>query len=666
MKCSKLFLAILLVAGLISCTKEEKKSSESTLSLSDVVVTESVTVPGTLSVAAKVSDDNVALSTLEISVALEDGTSLAQKSVRTSGHEVSVSETLDIPFTANMADGAGLVTNLKAINVDGESVSSTATSSIVRPAIPETIYMKVGDVTYAMSKTSDYLYQTEEGSYEGVITASFATSEDFSQASLIWGKSSSLNHAEICSFSDVSGVEVSYPSYIVSGYTFNTLTFEVGVVGQELHVSVNGTELLSTSGGLLYAKVAFTKDAAVTISGIDDVENAYNRDFFIPDGNGGYTFARESGEYDVYYSPKYNYIYVAKMSAVAPECLWIVGHGFTSAPVWHDDFSSGGWGVDYIYQVGYCVKVGEDLYQCSLYLSNQHEWGSFEFEVYSDLNLSKENGFCGKSLTGFTKGVALSGAADGKPGLTSDSGFQPGYYVITFNNATGEINLNRITEYVDSGKSGISIGGVELDVDSNGFDYADIEFTNGQTVSFSGIDASALNRDFFSVSGDVATFVGVSGKYNVKYFPAYAYTWLVSSDMTFPDCIYILGSGKFAAPVYSTQANWDLDAYDRTAPMVVVAPKIADNTYKATMSMSTDNSSWRVLLEFYSDLNWGQDGVKPIAISGSAASRFYLGGDSLSYFCGVDEKEDPFQPGNYELIITSSSEGLTIDVTKID
>lgn len=237
-------------------------------------------------------------------------------------------------------------------------------------------------------------------------------------------------------------------------------------------------------------------------------------------------------------------------------------------------------------------------------------------------------------------------------------------YVITFNNATGEINLNRITEYIDSGKSGISIGGVELDVDSNGFDYADIEFTYGQTVSFSGIDASALNRDFFSVSDDVATFVGVSGKYNVKYFPAY--TWLVSSDMTFPDCIYILGSGKFAAPVYSTQANWDLDAYDRIAPMVVVAPKIADNTYKATMSMSTDNSSWRVLLEFYSDLNWGQDGVKPIAISGSAASRFYLGGDLLSYFCGVDEKEDPFQPGNYELIITSSSEGLTIDVTKID
>ncbi len=136
--------------------------------------------------------------------------------------------------------------------------------------------------------------------------------------------------------------------------------------------------------------------------------------------------------------------------------------------------------------------------------------------------------------------------------------------------------------------------------------------------------------------------------------------------MSFPDCIYILGSGKFAAPEYSTQANWDLDAYDRNAPMVVVAPKIAENTYKATMSMSTDNTNWRVLIEFYSDLSWGQEGVKPVEITGPAASRFYLGGESLSWLCGVDEAEDPFQVGNYEFIFTSTAEGLSINVTKLD
>ena len=672
MKHIKLLLTILAIAGLFSCSKkEEPKNDEtgsSTLALTEVVVSESVTVPGTISVAAKVSDSQTALSTLELSAALEDGTVLAQKSVRTSGNEAKVEETLDIPFAANMADGGKVVINLKAINVNGENASKTAMSSIVRPAIPDVLYMKIGEDIYPMAKDADNLYKTEAGSYEGVITAAFATAEDFSEASLIWGKSTVANHAEICSFSNAVGIDVSFPTFIISQYTFNTLTFEVGVVGEEVHVSINGTELLPQVGGLLYAKISFTKDSQVTISGIDDVENAYNRDFFAPDGN-GYKFLRDSDEYDVWYSPKYNYIWIAKMTAVGPECLWILGHGFTCAPVWHEDFGSTNysyWGADYIYQLGYCVKIADKVYQCSMYLNNEHEWGSFEFEVYSDLAWSKEFGFGTKSITGFTKGIIPSAAKDGMPGLTSTSGFQPGYYVMTFYVETGEVNLNRITEYQESGKSGIIINGTELDADASGFDYANIEFTNGATVAFSGIEASELNRDFFTINDGVATFVGVSGTYTVKYYPDYKYTWFVSADMSFPDCIYILGSGKFAAPDYSTQANWNYDAYDRDAPMVVVAPKIADNTYKATMSMSTDNTDWRVLIEFYSDLYWGQEGVTPIAITGPAASRFYLGGANLTWFCGVDEPGDPFQVGNYEFIFTSTSEGLSINVTKLD
>ncbi len=106
-------------------------------------------------------------------------------------------------------------------------------------------------------------------------------------------------------------------------------------------------------------------------------------------------------------------------------------------------------------------------------------------------------------------------------------------------------------------------------------------------------------------------------------------------------------------------------AYNRDAPYFVVAPKTGENTYKATMSMSTSNADWRVLLEFYSDINWGQEGTMPVALTGSAASRFTLNTEK-GWLCGVDEKEEPFVPGNYQLIITPSDEGLSIDVTKID
>lgn len=670
MKHSKLILSLLAIASLASCVKPEPLDPNATLALTDVRASASVTVPGSISVAAKVSDTNIALSTLAISAVTEDGAVLAEKTVRTRGHEASVEETLDIPFVANMAEGSKVMVNFKITNVEGATLSQTVNTSVVRPEIPEIIYMKIGEDIYEMSKVSDNLYQTEEGAFQGVVTAYFATAEEFSEAPIFWGSSSEDNKAEACAFSDAPGVSVSFPTYLVDRYTFNTLTFEVGVVGQEVHVSVNGTELVPQAGGLLYSKVSFTQDEVVEITGIQDVENAYNRDFFTPDGNNGFTFARESGEYDVYYSPKYNYIWVAKMDAVAPDCLWIIGHGFTCAPVWHPDFSSdaiSGWATDYIYQVGYCVKVGEDLYQCSMYLSDEHSWSSFEFEVYSDLEWSKDKGFGGKSLTGFTNGITLSGAGDGMPGLTNTAGFQPGYYVITFNNATGEINLDRKTPYIESKGSGIFVNGTELMTDVSGYDYADIEFVNGQTVSFSGINADGLNRDFFEIKDGTATFKGVSGTYFVQYFPDYNYTWLNNDEFTYPDCIYILGTGKFAAPEYSVEVGWDIDGWEQSAPAMVTAPKVADNTYKATMSMSTDNSGWRVLLEFYSDLDWSKEGLMNIELAGPAASRFYVDGEGDGIcVCGVDEVSDPFVPGNYVFVITAKSEGISINITKID
>lgn len=198
--------------------------------------------------------------------------------------------------------------------------------------------------------------------------------------------------------------------------------------------------------------------------------------------------------------------------------------------------------------------------------------------------------------------------------------------------------------------------------------YENIIFENGKEVPFSGIKASEMNRDFFEFKDGKSYFAGISATYKVQYFPAYNYVWLSNSELTFPDCIYILGSGKWSAPVYDDDHTplWGDVAYNREAPYFVVAPKIAENTYKATMSMSTSTKGWRVLLEFYSDLNWGKNDVKPVKITGSAASRFTLIEEKGQIcFCGVDEKEDPFVKGNYQLIITST-DGISIDVTKID
>ena len=674
----RLLLFIASAAVLAGCTSKEPvvtpdgSADASGLAIKSLTITsgETVTVPGDIAFEVAVADAVQKLSTLEVSVKLGDKV-LATASFRTSGNEASVNDKISVPFLAGMAEGSSLTVTFEAINVSGASVKEDETIRLVRPTLPDELYLIINDMPYEMVRqpANPDVYETDKGDFQSIVSAFVASSQDPSTAAFLWGASEEVNVGEICAFSGATGISVSYPSYIVEKYTFDTVSFKVGVEGTELKVSVNGTPLYPTDG-LLYASINFTKGAEVALEGIDDLANAWNRDFFSYEG-GKLTFLRESGQYDVFYSPKYNYIWIAKMQAVAPECLWIIGHGFTQSPVWHEDFSlaDGSWDVVDITRMGYAVPIGEDKYQCSLYLNDRHEWESFEFEVYSDLEWGKEKGFGGTSLSGFTKGVKLSGAKDGKSGLTSDMGFQPGYYTLIFDNATGEINLDRKSDWTDTGTSGVYVNGVELDVAEDCY-YANIPFTQGGEVTISGLSdlSGAIHRDFFSYSGGKITFLAKTGTWFVQYYPRYNYFWISSEGMTYPDCIYILGDGKFAAPLYDDADDsvlWTGDGWNRFAPYFIVAPKIGD-TYQATMSMSTSCKGWRVLLEFYTDLVWNQSAeTAPTTLSGPAADRFYINQEK-HWLCGIDEPGDPFQPGNYRMVITPSASGADVNITKLD
>ena len=71
-----------------------------------------------------------------------------------------------------------------------------------------------------------------------------------------------------------------------------------------------------------------------------------------------------------------------------------------------------------------------------MYLSNTHEWESFEIEIYSGLEWdNKDQGMLLQegSLSGDTDGIELSASN----GITSGDGFVPGYYRLTFDVSQG-------------------------------------------------------------------------------------------------------------------------------------------------------------------------------------------------------------------------------------
>ena len=669
MKSFRFMSALLALVAWTACTPEKQPGEEvnSEMKIENLTfASETVTPPSALAFTLDVDGGGVELSTLEVSAVLGDK-EIASKSVRTTGVKAQVSESLDIPFAAGMADNATVAVTFEAINVEGATFKQTKTIKIARPALPDVLYLVVGDETFQMAKsaTDPNLYSTEKVGFDSAFTATIYTSEDKENAQFIWGSAGVNNEAALIEFGG-EGFTVSYPSVIVENVTFNAETFVVGVEGVTLNVAVNG-KALTPANGLLVADIEFTENQEVTITGLDNVEAAYNRDFF-DYADGKFTFKAPAGTYQVSYSPKYNYIWLADWNHVAPDCLWILGHGFTCASEWHSDFASdavSGWAADYIYQVGYCVRTGETTYQCSMYLNNEHVWGSFEFEIYSDLAWSKENGLELQTISGDTKGITISVSS----GLTSAAGFQPGYYTITYDVATKNADIVRISEWAASEGSGITVAGTPLESDPLGFCFATINFTKGQEVEVTGIEdlEGAYNRDFFSYADGKLTFERNSGEWTVYYYPAYNYMWVFNNSLGSPDCLYVLGSGKISSPRWYVEVAGSGDYFwNREAPYYCVAPAIEPGKYQCTMYLSDDNDYKDLGLEFYSDCSWGKiEGVRLYDenLSGEAASMFYVSNPGEES-CNLKNGEG-FTPGYYRFIITESANGALLDITRI-
>lgn len=441
MKTFKILFLLIFISGiLVSCSDNDDSTSVV------VPVIESVTIQGNENVKlrdsiyfdAKLSDAVRPLSTLEVELVANDVV-ISSKSIRTKGNTVSLENiSLFVPFASNIATGDELKVNFTLINVDGGETKEQRILKAVRPTLPETLYLVLSDksvIELHASESAPYIYESEEGGYPSSFSAKIATSEDLAEAEYVWNAGIDDNIAAI---GDRFGTDAkfSYNNWLVKKIIFDAFSFNFDMEGLRLVIKVNDVQMMA-SGNYLYASVDFTKGQEFTVSGIDDLEQAYNRDFFEYNPETKVCkFIGESGTWDVYYSLEYNYIWVNRMADVAPATYWIIGHGFASSSNWYSAFNSIGWELDDVKQLGYMRPLGSDKYQATVYLSDQHDWGGFDIQILSNRTWEAEFAvFSNDLLSGDAAGISAAGGT--MADLVGGEGFVPGYYRVTLDVADG-------------------------------------------------------------------------------------------------------------------------------------------------------------------------------------------------------------------------------------
>ena len=401
-----------------------------------------------ISFSLGIKDPLTPLSTLEIELKLEDKV-LYTESIRTKGQSAEINDhVINIPFYADFEKGAAQL-KLTAINIEEKVEIKNFT--IERPAIPATIYLHYEDqvVELHQSEENPYAYATESGAFPERFKGKISTSKTLEDSKFVW-TAGDANNATQLGNTESDDFSFDFTDWEVEKVKFNTFTFGLSVEGLSRIIKIKGVALALVDG-LYQGAIDFKEGEDVEILGIEDLKGAYNRDFFSYDtSTEKIKFLQASGKWSVFYSVKYNYMWVARMDDVAPTTYWLIGHGFTCAPIWHDDYNARGWELDNITGMAYMVKVADNKYQTTVYLNDTHNDGSFDIQFYINRSWVANDEmavFNDSSFSGDAEKIGYGGG--NKADIIGLEGFVPGYFQITLDISAGldksKLNFKRLS-----------------------------------------------------------------------------------------------------------------------------------------------------------------------------------------------------------------------------
>lgn len=386
---------------------------------------------------AVVSDPNTPLSTLEVEIIINDNLA-TRTEIRTPGNKCAVSEKFQIPFLANAENDTNVEIYLTLTNVEGNTAEMSLTQSVKanRPVIGNRLYLVTQDgTTYNLNRKlgSQIEYQSpkvnlEMTSLKFKIAEKITSEGEIDYSGFVWGDVS--GELTTCTEDDAF-YEYNDPLIInMTQFKFDIVSFAFDVDANRLNpVKINGRQMSAeTLDGVAYLglSVSYTLGQEVEFSGIDDLQNALNPEFFTYISGNKAKFLGLAGTYKMLYNNTSGFMHIEQSDAVYPDALWICGTnmGFPQAPF--KTTTSWNWNKpeDYVF----CRKISDGVFQATFYTE------TFDFKFFRQRMWGDEENSADYVLTPATliiPGTDDKGALNGNwiagPNIT------PGVYRVTIN-----------------------------------------------------------------------------------------------------------------------------------------------------------------------------------------------------------------------------------------
>lgn len=450
MKNINILLCLFLVLILGSCQEEPTRTffPHSTPVIESAEISPSTFTYGdSLTITAKVSDPLTPLSTLQMTMIVNDKV-VATQTIRTPGQSAEVSSKFKVAYLSELDDNAKVEVVLNLINVEGDVTVGSVEGLTAKRKYYEKLYLVLDNndiITLTKQGNKSDKYESPEVNLRNSIRYKIAEKLTADNQIDFTGDVWALDDGAIQVLGE-RGTDITTSEPMkknTTGIIFDTYAFKTTLLGEDLEnlASLDLNKLVAsvTYGGETFKEATFyiEKDKEIIVSS-DFQDAVFNMDYFQRVSATKVKYIGETGPLVLDYNANRKYVLVQELYPSYPTALLACGEGL-GYPSKVNTEATSGWGFDQIKQFILFRKIDNNVYQGTVYI----DVTKANFKFFENKDWANEKRSDDYTLPSILSSAASKNKTDGN-WYTSEAATS-GNYKITINLDTKVVTAAAVT-----------------------------------------------------------------------------------------------------------------------------------------------------------------------------------------------------------------------------